>query len=75
MASPSTVITLGFGSFGSVSLLPTLGFGSALLIYGPAYVCAIEVNSFDSVVESQIPGADAVEVRADFLCALEAELP
>lgn len=27
MASPSTVITLGFGSFGSVNLLPTLGYG------------------------------------------------
>ena len=28
MASPSTVLSLGFGSFGSVNLLPTLGFGS-----------------------------------------------
>lgn len=28
MASPSTVITLGYGSFGSVNLLPTLGYGS-----------------------------------------------
>jgi hypothetical protein len=27
MASPSTVITMGFGSFGSVNLLPTLGYG------------------------------------------------
>lgn len=27
MASPSTVITEGFGSFGSVNLLPTLGYG------------------------------------------------
>lgn len=27
MASPSTVITLGYGSFGSVNLLPTLGYG------------------------------------------------
>jgi hypothetical protein len=27
MASPSTVITRGFGSFGSVNLLPTLGYG------------------------------------------------
>lgn len=30
MASPSTVITLGFGSFGSVNLLPTLGYGSVV---------------------------------------------
>lgn len=27
MASPSTVITEGYGSFGSVNLLPTLGYG------------------------------------------------
>jgi hypothetical protein len=27
MASPSTVITLGFGSWGGVNLLPTLGYG------------------------------------------------
>ena len=29
MASPSTVITLGYGSFGSVNLLPTIGYGIA----------------------------------------------
>lgn len=27
MSSPSTVITLGYGSFGSVNLIPTLGYG------------------------------------------------
>lgn len=27
MASPSTVITMGYGSFGSVNLLSTLGYG------------------------------------------------
>lgn len=27
MASPSTVVSLGYGSFGSINLLPTLGFG------------------------------------------------
>lgn len=32
MASPSTVITLGYGSFGSVNLLPTLGFGIAEVV-------------------------------------------
>ena len=26
-ATPSTVITMGYGSFGSVNLLPTLGYG------------------------------------------------
>lgn len=27
MGSPSTIITLGYGAFGDVNLLPTLGFG------------------------------------------------
>jgi hypothetical protein len=27
MASIATVVTMGFGSFGSVNLVPTLGFG------------------------------------------------
>lgn len=27
MSSPSTVLTLGFGSWGSVNLLPTIGYG------------------------------------------------
>lgn len=27
MASPSSVITLGYGSWGSVNLVPTLGYG------------------------------------------------
>lgn len=27
MASVATVVTMGFGSFGSVNLLPTIGFG------------------------------------------------
>lgn len=40
MASPSTVITLGYGSFGSASLVLTLGFGigsGATLVYGPIF--------------------------------------
>jgi hypothetical protein len=36
MASPSSVITFGYGSWGSVNLVPTLGFGSEVnLIEGP----------------------------------------
>lgn len=34
MASPSTVITMGYGSFGSVNLIPTLGFGSLDFDFG-----------------------------------------
>lgn len=32
MASPSTVITLGYGSFGSVNLVPTLGYGIGVAV-------------------------------------------
>jgi hypothetical protein len=38
VASPSTVLTLGFGSFGSADLLPTLGFGIADPTVGNVYV-------------------------------------
>lgn len=30
MSSPSTILTLGYGSFGSVNLLPTLGYGAGV---------------------------------------------
>lgn len=43
MASPSTVISLGYGSWGSVNLVPTLGYGSGaapVVIDGPFCVCA-----------------------------------
>lgn len=29
MASISTVVTMGYGSFGSVNVIPTLGYGAA----------------------------------------------
>lgn len=32
MASIATVVTMGFGSFGSVNLLPTLGYGIAAAV-------------------------------------------
>ena len=42
MASPSTVITLGYGGFGSVNLLPTLGYG-----IGAAVVLVLAQPSLD----------------------------
>jgi hypothetical protein len=36
VASPSTVITLGYGTFGSVNLLPTVGYGSSAAVAGVA---------------------------------------
>jgi hypothetical protein len=32
VASPSTVLTMGFGAWGSVNLLPTLGFGQSAAV-------------------------------------------
>lgn len=40
MASPSSVLTRGLGSWGSVNLLPTLGYGigaAAAVIVGPCW--------------------------------------
>lgn len=31
MASPSTVLTLGYGSFGGVNLVPTIGYGASVV--------------------------------------------
>ena len=54
MASPSTVITLGYGSYGSAALVPTLGYGigAAAIDYGVGYA--------ENVV-AYIPGAEMVE--------------
>lgn len=35
MASPSTVLTLGYGTFGDVNLVPTLGYGSLVTVDPP----------------------------------------
>jgi hypothetical protein len=48
MASPSTVITLGYGNgtlTGSPSLVITLGYGSSteVIVAGPYCVCAADV--------------------------------
>ena len=55
MASPSTVVSLGFGSWGSVNLLLTLGFGIGVAVDPPdvAFV-------FDAVVSRSAVLAAAV---------------
>lgn len=51
-ASPSSVITLGLGSWGSPSLLITLGLGSSsvVIVAGPFVFEAVQIHS---------PGAEA----------------
>lgn len=54
--SVSTVVTMGYGSFGSVNKLPTLGYGigaAVVLVYGPARVTAAAVY---------VPGGKAAAV-------------
>jgi hypothetical protein len=39
----ATVVTMGYGSFGSVLLVPTMGYGTGV----PAtFGCAVEMSSF-----------------------------
>lgn len=38
--SIATIVTRGFGSFGSVSLLPTLGYSIAAVVIGPFRIVA-----------------------------------
>ena len=45
--SVSTVITMGFGSFGTVKFLPSIGYGNygnvGTLVYGPIVASSITV--------------------------------
>lgn len=60
MASIATVVTRGFGSFGSVNLLPTLGYGSNTIELGPLCICAVQAYLPSSVAGEYSPGANAV---------------
>lgn len=66
MASPSTVITLGYGSFGSVNLLPTLGYGIGAqvdVVYGPMFCVAQAYIPGAQQGQCYIPGLQAGEVK------------
>lgn len=41
--SIATVVTRGYGSFGSVNLLPTLGYSLAATVAGPLYASRLDV--------------------------------
>jgi hypothetical protein len=43
MASPSSVLTLGYGSWGSVNLLPTLGYGQGAVAAAAYYAPQLTV--------------------------------
>lgn len=65
MASPSTVITMGFGSFGSVNLIPTLGYGVRITgTFGCLMAC-----------DMLAPGLARYDVRTPGLAALDTLTP
>lgn len=66
--SVATVVTRGFGSFGGVNKLPTLGYSigaAAVVVNGPWCVEAAQARSAGAVVMQQRSGgAVARQVRA-----------
>lgn len=52
-ASIATVVTMGFGSFGSVNLLPTLGYGIGVAVTTrPAFYIPHSTETADKVRSS-----------------------
>lgn len=63
MASPSTIITLGYGSFGTAGSVLTLGFGigsGATLVYGPVTVSAALASPAIAVGQAAAFGSETV---------------
>lgn len=63
MASPSSVLSMGYGSWGSVNLLPTLGFGlstttTGVRICGTAMVRPALLGTF--TIGTSLRGAASV---------------
>lgn len=50
MASPSSVLTMGLGAWGSVNLIPTLGYGISNAIEGPYCVAAQDIFTAGQVM-------------------------
>lgn len=62
MASIADVITMGYGSFGSVNDLPTLGYGLGVVVSNPFdRPCLTMADSLDSasMVDSEISASMA----------------
>ena len=61
--SIATVVTRGFGSFGSVNKLPTLGYTSVSNVNGPVRIgaCEVFIHGAQSA-EVFVHGAQAISV-------------
>ncbi len=64
MASPSTVLTRGYGSWGGVNLLPTLGYGIGAAIVPPPVVTPPPVTVGAGGFPLAIDPAEVREYRA-----------
>jgi hypothetical protein len=67
VASISTVVTRGYGSFGSVNLLPTLGYGigeTGTTAYSLEYTCP--ARNFDYTAPDRIFAYDTRPRVLDF---------
>lgn len=60
MASIATVVTMGFGSFGSVNLLPTIGYGIGA---STDQVIGLWHNLALASYDTNTSGADTVPVQ------------
>lgn len=60
MASPSTVVTMGFGAgFGSVNLIPTLGFGIGVAALEPLQAYGGNAD-WTMLLEDAVPSPSAI---------------
>ena len=75
----SSIIVRGFGSYGSVNLLPTLGYSSGsgvALVYGPLSIaaCDVFIPQYDQGVDVLFP-TPSVDVFTQFVPDFDIELP
>lgn len=73
--SIATVVTRGFGSFGSVNLLPTLGYSisTAVIVAGPFCVQAIQGYRGGRTIRARTGGAVALDVRTGGVLSIDVE--
>lgn len=62
--SPSSVLTMGLGDWGSVNLLTTLGYGIGSGVAGPYRWAAIDAHlAGTAAIGSHLAGADAIDTH------------
>lgn len=62
MASIASVVTMGYGSFGSVNLLPTLGYGSVTGVMLGQWSNVLSLQSFQPRID--LEGNASVDITS-----------